>query len=428
MAIRWDDFPHQEIRLRIYARLSHNAMGRSAEDSRRHVLRRRLASLDSEVHQRFVELEAWSLVEHLRCTRDVYREFVESKGCRLILEAQWVVLRCAVFPTAIAILRQRVIEYAKLSRVPGRDLSLLFGILTRTCYESAGNGIGLMLMRPPDLDDETAATDDELESLARLVHEDSLLWFRDIRDGGAVGQPFGGGPFSTDDQITIHNSWALCALRAEITLPEWLTLRKKVWRSRAPWTEGLCSLFGAVQEELLSQWRALPSDSLVHELEPSEQVSEFQSIVVPARGRTTRGIRTGMPRQSAEETPGASGSPKKKKTGREARLPEEFVVYAGKLWRKAISGANNNVKHEQLRAIAVALDEASQLPPAAFLEGKYAQDVKDFNSRNSNSKIGPIRTWCELVSHGDKEHLRGMRRLLSRCAEKLNDNRTLSGN
>ena len=89
MAIRWDKFPHNEIRLRIYARLGRNTVGRSAEDSLRHILRRRLASCDAEDHRRFVELEARNSIEHLRCTRDVYRELVEEHNCRPILEAQW---------------------------------------------------------------------------------------------------------------------------------------------------------------------------------------------------------------------------------------------------------------------------------------------------------------------------------------------------
>jgi len=74
-----------------------------------------------------------------------------------------------------------------------------------------------------------------------------------------------------------------------------------------------------------------------------------------------------------------------------------------------------------LREIAVALDQAGYLPPAAFLEGKSAQEIKNFNSRNSNSKIGPMQTWFELVSHGDKDHVRGMRRLLSRCSKRLSE-------
>ena len=134
MAIRWDAFPHDEIRLKIYARLSQNAAGRSADASLHHILRRRLSALDPEDHRRFVELEARNLVEHLRCTRDVYREFVEKHNCRPVLEAQWVVLRLAVFPTAIAVLRAQVVNYARLTQIPGRDLSILFGILTRTCY------------------------------------------------------------------------------------------------------------------------------------------------------------------------------------------------------------------------------------------------------------------------------------------------------
>jgi hypothetical protein len=85
MAIRWDEFPHKEIRLKIYARLGQNAVGRSEEDSLRHILRRRLSLLDPEDHRRFIELEARNLVEHLRCTRDVYREFVEKHNYLPIL-------------------------------------------------------------------------------------------------------------------------------------------------------------------------------------------------------------------------------------------------------------------------------------------------------------------------------------------------------
>lgn len=194
MAVRWDEFPHDEIRLKIYARLSQNAVGRSAEDSLCHILRRRLSALNPEDHRRFIELEAQNLVEHLRCTRDVYREFVEKHNCRPVLETQWVVLRLAVSPTAIALLREQVINYAKLTRIPGRDLSILFGILTRTCYQDVEGGGGMKLVKAPDLEDDTAATDDELESLGELVNEDSLVWFRDIREGGSVGRPFGGVP------------------------------------------------------------------------------------------------------------------------------------------------------------------------------------------------------------------------------------------
>lgn len=416
MAIRWDEFPHQRIRLEIYARLGRNDVARSSEDSLRHILLRRLPSLRTEDHQRYIELEARSLVEHLRSTRDAYREFVESQGCRPVLEAQWVVLCFAVLPTAISILRQRVIDYAKLTRVLGRDLSLLFGVVSRSCYRDSGEGIALLGM--PDLEDKTPATDEELGSLGRCVDGDGLLIFEDIREeGGAVFRLHGGGPFSVDDYRSILTSFELAGLRIGVNVPEWIEMRERLWHLRAPWTEGLCDLFTSVQEELMSQWRALPPDSLVHEFKLSQQASEFRSIVVPARERTPA-------EEAVRESLNAPSNPRKRKPGRRPRVPVEFVVCAGALWRKAISSAGNNVPDVQLREIAVALDEAGHFPPAEYLEGKCAQEIKYFNSRNSNSKVGPVLTWSELVSRGDKDHVRGMRKLLSRCSRR----HLLSGN
>src|SRR5437879_10655981 len=110
MPIRWVEFPHNEIRLKIHVRLAHNDMKRSEEDSLRHILRRQLKSLDPEDHKRFTELEARGLVEHLRCTRDVYQEFVESKGCCPVLEAHWVVFCCVVFSAVFVVIRLMVVD------------------------------------------------------------------------------------------------------------------------------------------------------------------------------------------------------------------------------------------------------------------------------------------------------------------------------
>ncbi len=134
------------------------------------------------------------------------------------------------------------------------------------------------------------------------------------------------------------------------------------------------------------------------------------------------------PTEESHQTTPVSGSRLNiKKPGRSPKLAQPFVVCAGELWRKAISDNYPQVSGDQLRQIAFALDEACHLPPAAHLEGKYAQELKAFNSRNSKSKIGPVKTWTQLISLGDKDHLRGMRRLLSRCAKKLDDGH-LSGN
>lgn len=273
----------------------------------------------------------------------------------------------------------------------------------------------------PDLEDETAATDEELDRLSRLIDEESLLIFGDIRDeGGAVCRLIGGGPFSIDDTRGMRNSFGMGPIQSGMIFPEWLKLRKKLWSLRTPWTEGLCDLFTSVQEELMSQWLALPSDSQVHELWPDGQGSEFQSIVVPSRRKlpVTR---------TEQESFAIPGNPTKRKSGRKPRISESFVAYAGDLWQNAIARSGNTVLNHQLREIAVALDDAGYLPPAAYLEGRYAEELKFFNSRNSNSKVGPVLNWSELVSRGDKDRIRGMRRLLSRCAKRSTDY-PLSGN
>jgi hypothetical protein len=81
------------------------------------------------------------------------------------------------------------------------------------------------------------------------------------------------------------------------------------------------------------------------------------------------------------------------------------------------------------RTTALRLDTAGYLPPTKYLEKRCAEQVKLFNRQNSNSKVGPIKTWAQLVSREDKDYLRGMRRLLSRCAKSVSNSiLPLSGN
>jgi hypothetical protein len=105
------------------------------------------------------------------------------------------------------------------------------------------------------------------------------------------------------------------------------------------------------------------------------------------------------------------------KPGRALARTADFVDFAGKLWIDAKrQSTHRKVNEEALRQIASSLDKQRYVPPAKYLESGCARELKAFNSRHSNSKTGPIRTWCQLVDMGDKDHLRGMRRLLSRCA------------
>jgi hypothetical protein len=111
---------------------------------------------------------------------------------------------------------------------------------------------------------------------------------------------------------------------------------------------------------------------------------------------------------------GASAVPQRK--GRPSRRPDEFRASARRLWTEALTEApGGQVSDSQLQKIASELDCRNFIPPSDYLEKSASQEIKRFNSVNSNSKIGPIKTWAELVKHADKDHLRGMRKMLSRC-------------
>jgi hypothetical protein len=108
-----------------------------------------------------------------------------------------------------------------------------------------------------------------------------------------------------------------------------------------------------------------------------------------------------------------------KKPGPTPRLPADFVVLAGEMWIERMHKSGQaTVTNEQLGEIASELDAKGYVPPAQYLERKYANELKSYNSRNSNSKTGPIMTWTALIATPEKDHVRGMRKLLSRCAEK----------
>ena len=122
---------------------------------------------------------------------------------------------------------------------------------------------------------------------------------------------------------------------------------------------------------------------------------------------------------SIESTVPSRPIPSRSRPGRISARSADFVNLAGKLWLDAKRESGNaSVTGKQLNQIASSLDDQKYVPPAKYLEDSCARELKSFNSKNSNSRVGPIQTWSQLVAIGDKDHLRGMRRLLSRCAEK----------
>jgi hypothetical protein len=127
-------------------------------------------------------------------------------------------------------------------------------------------------------------------------------------------------------------------------------------------------------------------------------------------------------------SPSSSQRTGSRKPGRSPRLALDFVTFAGMLWLKAerqvvasqqVTRALPRVTLEKLTVIAASLDGKGYVPPAKYLEKTSARELRKYNSRHSNSKNGTIVTWVRLVSVADKDHLRGMRRLLSRCAKKM---------
>jgi hypothetical protein len=163
----------------------------------------------------------------------------------------------------------------------------------------------------------------------------------------------------------------------------------------------------------------------------STRAKKKRASVVASRRKTSsvpaaKGLQAETLQGSPDVSAGES-NPLKRRPGRKPRRSNAFVVFAGNLWKNAVRQNKGQVSAAQLQEIATTLDTAGHLPPSAYLEGKIVEELKTYNSRNSNSKRGSLKTWSQIVSCDDKDFLRAMRRLLSRCAEQIDDRR-LSGN
>ena len=161
----------------------------------------------------------------------------------------------------------------------------------------------------------------------------------------------------------------------------------------------------------------LQRDLVVHRKEAIAKAFLASKTAAPSPVDVGRDHSAGEVKAQATEN---DGGPRGGLRGRPPKLNPHFVLAAGQLWREAQSQnapRRSKVGVEELVGIASTLDSNGYTPPADYLEKKYAAALKKFNSNNSNSKTGPIKTWSQLVHFGDKDQLRGMRRLLSRCAK-----------
>jgi len=99
----------------------------------------------------------------------------------------------------------------------------------------------------------------------------------------------------------------------------------------------------------------------------------------------------------------------------------DFDAFAGQSFQEHLSSRakRGRVSSEDLLKIAIILDDAKFVPPLEHLERNARAQLAEYNSKNARRRPGPILTWRQLVESRNRVLLRGMRRRLSRAAEKL---------
>jgi len=221
------------------------------------VLKRRLPRLDPTDHGRYVEFECKRLVETLRVVRDEYRAYLEREGCKPITEMYWVVFRFAVIQYAIKILRTTAAAYVVSSKV-GKDY-------WQRLYAYSFSGMVRLGNTSSPLTEDTL--EESVQStIDGLIGEET---FQRVMTGG---------PFGLDGQIHLGRLRPSLEFQmGEMTLTDTIKLRQRMWTHCRPWTEGLATLFDAVQEELFCQAAALPRDGRLAQ-ETFLALSEFERI------------------------------------------------------------------------------------------------------------------------------------------------------
>jgi hypothetical protein len=149
--------------------------------------------------------------------------------------------------------------------------------------------------------------------------------------------------------------------------------------------------------------------------ETRERVERERAVLLPPPQTPTSTAYNGTPETVVSQPDAAKNH---SSVGRKQQRPSNFTILAASLWKQK-QGPNGRVSINDLKAIADIFDSQKFTPPADYLEKKGAKELKARNSRNANSKsAGAIRTWSALVTRGDKDDLRAMRRVLVRCASK----------
>ena len=112
----------------------------------------------------------------------------------------------------------------------------------------------------------------------------------------------------------------------------------------------------------------------------------------PAERAVTRSSTAAAARRSGAVAESSAAGAAKRPGPKSKRNPE-FVKAAGRLWNVELkSSPNRRIDQSGLERIAQQLDELGFSEPADWLEGAAGKALKAFNSKNSTSTPGPIRT------------------------------------
>jgi len=240
--------------------MSLGSTSRSAEDSLRFILKRRLPRMDPEDHVRYIELVSSRIVETLRSVRDEYRKHLEAQGCTPLAEMYWVVIRYGVKDWAIMTLRSAAFDYVAASMVSTAQWKELFD------FSGPFNDL-LPQLQPAVAASVIVKADEKLEETIRVLLPQS-----------AFDQILTGGPFGRDYQVYLARGLpGRTFLLAQETFPDAIDRRQASWDAAQPWTEGLARLFDAAQEEISSQYDALGDDGREAEAR-FVQLPEFDRI------------------------------------------------------------------------------------------------------------------------------------------------------
>jgi hypothetical protein len=250
---------------------------RASQDSLKHVLKRRLPDLDRDDHRRYIEIECHRIVETLRSIRDVYRLYLEEKGCKPIAEMYWVVFRFGILQYAVRLLREIAFEYVFSTKVPFEEWEVLYG----RCFART---LPIVVHSSLPESPETPTPDSVKDVIRGLIRQET---FKHILAGGPFGR---NGQTYLAKRYPSFDFWG-----PGVDFLQVVKHRQALWTKCKPWTAGLAQLFDTTQEELSFEYSLLADDakrveSAFIELSAFEKIAHEYLIDVRRRSVNSRNL------------------------------------------------------------------------------------------------------------------------------------------